>query len=84
MRQRAQPLPGVTGLELGNEGYLIAQLLKVEAPDAETVAKRAPAIDEQGTRLLAQQDVASFMEAVKGRTAIVRHPERLVRKADAP
>ncbi|MCX7204014.1 MAG: hypothetical protein NTV17_17640 [Burkholderiales bacterium] len=56
----------------------------MEAPDAETVAKRAPAIDEQGTRLLAQQDVASFMEAVKGRTAIVRHPERLVRKADAP
>jgi hypothetical protein len=48
------------------------------------VAKRAPAIDEQGTRLLAQQDVASFMEAVKARTEIVRHPERLVRKADAP
>ena len=80
----AQTLPGVTGVELGNEGYLIAQLLKVEAPSPETVAKRAPAIDEQGTRLLAQQDVASFMDAVKARTPIVRHPERLVRKGDAP
>jgi peptidyl-prolyl cis-trans isomerase D len=83
-KMSAQPLPGVTGVELGNQGYLIAQLLTVEAPGAETVAKRAPAIDEQGTRLLAQQDVASFMEAVKARTDIVRHPERLVRKTDAP
>lgn len=81
-RMPSQSLPSLSGTDLGNEGYAIAQLLKVVSPTPEAVAQRAPAIEQQGSRLLAQQDAASYIEALKTRTDIVRHPERLVRKGD--
>jgi peptidyl-prolyl cis-trans isomerase D len=82
-RMPAQSLPSVAGTELGNEGYLVTQLLKVITPPADLITRRAPAIEQQGVRILAQQDVASYIEAVKARAKVVRHPERIGQK-DAP
>jgi len=82
-RMPSQTLPAVAGADLGGEGYVIAQLIKVVSPTAEVIAQRAPGIDQQGVRLLAQQDVANYVDALKARTSIVRHPERLVRKGES-
>jgi peptidyl-prolyl cis-trans isomerase D len=82
-RMPSQTLPAVAGADLGGEGYVIAQLIKVVSPTAEVIAQRAPCIDQQGVRLMAQQDVANYVDALKARTSIVRHPERLVRKGES-
>jgi peptidyl-prolyl cis-trans isomerase D len=71
-------LPAYAGVDLGaGQGYSIVQVLKVTTPAADELAKRDAAITPQLERLVAQQDVTAYVDAVKGRTKIVRHPERL-------
>jgi peptidyl-prolyl cis-trans isomerase D len=82
-RMSAQSLPAFAGTDLGNEGYAVAQLLKVVTPAPQVLAQRAPAIEQQGTRMLAQQDVSSYLDAVKARAKVVRHPERIGQKSEA-
>jgi peptidyl-prolyl cis-trans isomerase D len=81
-RMPAKTLPALAGTEVPGDGYVITELLKVITPSTEAIAKRAPAIGQQAARIMAQQDVASYVDAVKARATIVRHPERLVQKRD--
>jgi len=82
-RMPAQTLPAFAGTDLGNEGYAVTQLLKVVTPPPQVLAQRAPAIEQQGTRMLAQQDVSSYLDAIKARAKVVRHPERIGQKGEA-
>jgi peptidyl-prolyl cis-trans isomerase D len=76
-RLPSQPLPSQGVIDLAGEGSAVVQLVEVAAPGAEQVAQRAAQYDEQLARLAAQQDVATYVEGVKSRVKIVRHPERL-------
>ena len=82
-RMSAEPLPAFAGVDLGNEGYTIVQLLRVVPPSAQELARQLAAYESQFERLVAQQDVGTYVDAVKARTKIVRHPERIGAKPDA-
>ena len=84
-RLPSDPLPAYTGVDLGGgQGYAIVQVVKVATPPAEDLAKRDAAIGPQLERLVAQQDATAYVDAIKGRTRIVRHPERLGGSAAQP
>lgn len=72
-----EPLPSFGGVDLGEAGYTIVQLLKVSAPSAEDIARRDAVLAPQLERVLAQQDVTGYIDALKGRSDIVRYPDRL-------
>lgn len=77
-RVPAESLPAYAGVDVGaGQGYSIIQVVKVVTPPAEELAKRDGAIAPQLERLVAQQDATAYVDAIKGRTKIVRHPERL-------
>jgi peptidyl-prolyl cis-trans isomerase D len=76
-RLPSEPLPAYGGVDLGGEGYAVVQLVKVAPPAADELAKRQALYDQQLERVAAQQDVGTYVEALKARTKIVRHPERI-------
>jgi peptidyl-prolyl cis-trans isomerase D len=75
-------VPAYGGVDLGLQGYAIVQLVKSSAPPADEVAKREASYTQQLERVAAQQDVVGYVDALKARTKIVRHPERIGAKAD--
>jgi peptidyl-prolyl cis-trans isomerase D len=77
-------LPRHAGVDLGEQGYGIYQLVKVTPPSKEEIAQRSEAIGQQLAQAIAQQEVASFLESLKQRTKIVRNPERLARDGGEP
>ncbi len=81
-RLPAETVPAYGGVDLGTQGYAIVQLVKAGAPPAEEVAKREASYAQQLERVAAQQDVVAYVDALKSRTKIVRHPERIGAKAD--
>jgi len=82
-RLAADPLPAFAGVDLGSEGYTVVQVVKTLAPSPEELAQKLGAYASQIDRVASQQDVATYVDAVKSRTTIVRHPERIGAKADA-
>ena len=62
----------------------MVQLVKIVPSSAEALAKRQSAYDPQLQRVAAQQDVMAYVDAIKARTKIVRHPERIAGKATDP
>jgi peptidyl-prolyl cis-trans isomerase D len=70
-------LPSVVGVELGEQGYAIYEIRKVTEASTEAVEKRATELRAQLEQLIAQQDVADFLEARKSRTDITRSLSRL-------
>ena len=82
-RLAAEPVPAFTGVDLGTEGYTIVELVRTLIPTAQELAQKGGAYDAQIERVAAQQDVGSYVESIKARTKIVRHPERIGAKADA-
>jgi peptidyl-prolyl cis-trans isomerase D len=83
-RLPADGLPRHAGVDLGEQGYAIYQLVKVTAASPEEIAQRSEVIGQQLARALAQQDVANYLESLKQRTKVVRNPERLARGAGEP
>lgn len=81
-RLPAEPTPAYGGIDLGNQGYSLVQLLKVTAPSAEVIAQRQAAYDQQLGRAVAQQDVVDYIDSLKQRAKIVRHLDRLGAQAD--
>jgi peptidyl-prolyl cis-trans isomerase D len=77
LRLPAGAEPAYAGVDLGAEGYTIVQRLKVTPPSDEALARLRVGYDAQFERVAAQQDLVSYIEALKGRTKIVRHPERI-------
>ena len=82
-RLAAEPLPAFTGVDLGTQGYTIVELVRTLTPSPQELAQKLGAYDSQIERVAAQQDVGSYVESIKARTKIVRHPERIGAKADA-
>jgi peptidyl-prolyl cis-trans isomerase D len=80
-RLPSDALPAYSGIDLGPQGYAVVQLVGVAAPPAAEVAQREASYAEQLERVAAQQDVVSYVDALKARTKIVRHPERIGAKA---
>jgi peptidyl-prolyl cis-trans isomerase D len=82
-RLPSDPLPGYGGVDLAQQGYSVMQLLKVSAPTAEQSAPRQATYRQQLDRVLAQQDTVDYIESLKQRTKIVRHPDRIGSRGDA-
>jgi len=82
-RMPADAVPAYVGVDLGPQGYAVMQLVKAVPPTAETVAQRQASYDQQVGRVLAQQDVVDYVEALKARTKIVRHLDRLGAPAES-
>ncbi|HVL55336.1 MAG TPA: SurA N-terminal domain-containing protein [Burkholderiaceae bacterium] len=76
-RMPAQKLPSYAGVELPGGGYAVYQLTKVIPASQEKIAERRAQYEEQLTRMTAQQELVTFLEALKARSQVVRHPERL-------
>ncbi len=72
-----EQLPAFVGADLGERGYAIYQLTKVNLPDAARVAQRRDTYRQQLQQVYAQQALGDYLESVKARSKIVRHPERL-------
>jgi len=70
-------LPSVVGVELGEQGYAIYEIRKVTEPNAEAIEKRSAEVRAQLEQLLAQQDVADYLDARKASTDIKRSLSRL-------
>ncbi len=79
----AENLPAFSGTELGSEGYAVTQLLKVITPPPQVLAQRAPAIEQQGVRMIAQQEVTTYLDSIKARSKVERYPERIGQKGEA-
>lgn len=73
----SESLPAFAGADLGERGYAIYQLTKVNLPDAAQVAQRRDTYRQQLQQVYAQQALGDYVESVKARAKIVRHPERL-------
>ncbi len=73
----SDPLPAFVGADLGERGYAIYQLVKVNLPDPTRVAQRRDTYRQQLQQVYAQQALGDYLESVKARSKIVRHPERL-------
>jgi peptidyl-prolyl cis-trans isomerase D len=78
-RLPAGDLPRHAGVDLGDEGFVIYELVKVATPTTEEIAQRREAFEQQLARAVAQQELAAYVEALKQRTKITRHPERIAR-----
>ena len=70
-------LPSVVGVDLGEQGYAIYEIRKVTEPNAEVIEKRSSEVRAQLEQLIAQQDVADYLDARKARTDITRSLSRL-------
>jgi len=75
----AEPLPAFVGADLGERGYAIYQLTRVNLPDAAQVAQRRDTYRQQLQQVYAQQALGDYLESVKARSKVVSHPERLAR-----
>jgi peptidyl-prolyl cis-trans isomerase D len=70
-------LPAWGGVDLGEQGYAVVQLVRVAAPPAAEVAQREASYAQQLERIAAQQDVGAYVDALKARAKIVRHADRI-------
>ena len=70
-------LPGHVGVDLGSAGYALYEIVAIAPADPAVVAQKAPALAQELRGLAGRQDFNDYLEALKARTAIKRHPERL-------
>jgi peptidyl-prolyl cis-trans isomerase D len=82
-RASADKLPAFVGVDLGPAGYGVYAVVKVEEPSAEALAQRRPMYQAQLAQIVAQQDASDYVESLKARSKVVRHPERVAPKAEA-
>ncbi len=73
----SEPLPVFVGADLGDRGYVVYQVTKVNLPDAARVAQRRDTYRRQLQQVYAQQALSDYLESLKARSKIERHPERL-------
>ena len=75
-RAPVETLPAAVGAELGPQGYVFAQVVKLTEPSAEALSKRRDAYREQIASLLAQQQGNDLIESLKARSKVALHAER--------
>jgi peptidyl-prolyl cis-trans isomerase D len=76
-RAPESPLPSLIGVDLGEDGFAIYQLVKVSTPDVASLTDRRDGIRQQLERIMSQQELLDYVESVKARTEISRRPQRL-------
>ena len=62
---------------IGEQGFGVYEIRKLVEAGSEQIDKRAAEIRAQLEQLLAQQDVALYVESLKDRADIKRSPSRL-------
>lgn len=76
-RAPADPLPAYVGVDLGDRGYAIYQIVRVTPPDEAAVAQRREAYRQQLTQAYSQQLLADYVAAVVADADVTRYPDRL-------
>jgi peptidyl-prolyl cis-trans isomerase D len=82
-RLASDTVPAYTGIDLGAQGYAVVLLAKVEPPTEAQIAQRRAALESQLGRLLSQQEVVDYVDALKARSQVTRNVGRLVRTSDS-
>ncbi|MCL4747418.1 MAG: SurA N-terminal domain-containing protein [Burkholderiaceae bacterium] len=76
-------LPAVLGVNLGAQGYVVVQVVKVTEPSAQALAARREAYRDQIASLVAQQQGNDLIESLKARSKVALHAERKTNPSDA-
>lgn len=71
------------GVDLGAEGYAIYAIERVTDPGPEQIAARRAQYQQQILQLYGQQDSADLIEALKARSKVVRHADRIAARAES-
>ncbi len=82
-RAPVEKLPVAVGAELGAQGYVVAQVVKLTEPSAEALATRRDAYREQIASLLAQQQGNDLIESLKARSKVALHAERATNPSES-
>ena len=82
-RAETTKLPAYVGVEIGPQGYGVYQITKVVEPTPEQLKQKAQSYEFQLAQVVAQQSVSDFIESLKNRSKVKRHPDRIEAKADA-
>jgi len=82
-RLPSDAVPAYAGVDLGGQGYAIVLLAKVEPPTEAQIAQRRSVLESQLGRLLSQQEVVDYVDALKARSRVTRNADRLVRASDS-
>ncbi|HEY0878905.1 MAG TPA: SurA N-terminal domain-containing protein [Zeimonas sp.] len=76
-RAPAEPLPSYAGVDLGEQGYAIYQIVRVTPPDESLVVQRRDAYRQQLSQAYSQQLLGDYVASVLADAKVVRYPERL-------
>lgn len=80
---QATGLPSFIGVDLGQRGYMIQQLMAVEEASEEDISKALDSFTAQAASLDGQAASRGLMEALKQSVAIERFPDRILAVAGA-
>lgn len=69
--------PGFIGIEMGQSGYMVAQLIEIQDAKDEEIDKAAAGFGDQASAVSGRESFQSFLEAVKKRTLIERNLDRV-------
>jgi peptidyl-prolyl cis-trans isomerase D len=72
-------MPGYAGVDMGERGYSVVELVDVAMPSPEEIEQRREAYTQQIARVVAQQDLSAYIDGLKQRAEVVRNLERLNR-----
>lgn len=75
-------LPVYVGVDLGAQGYGIYQIVATSVPPEGELAKRRAQYSQQLAQVAGQQAVTDYIESLKARSKVQRHPERVAAKAE--
>jgi peptidyl-prolyl cis-trans isomerase D len=82
LRAPIDKLPAWVGVDLGPQGFGIYQIVRYTEPDAAAVAERLPRYQQELAQLVGQQDGADYVESLKSRSKVTRHPDRIAPKSE--
>ncbi len=75
-RAPADPLPSYAGVDLGEQGYAVYEIVRVTPPDDELVAQRRAAYREQLSQAYSQQLLGDYVASVIADAKVTRRPDR--------
>ncbi|MCO5100312.1 MAG: SurA N-terminal domain-containing protein [Burkholderiaceae bacterium] len=76
-RAPAEPLPSYVGVDLGEQGYAVYEIVRVTPPDEALVAQRRDAYRQQLSQAYSQQLLGDYVASVIADAEVVRYPERM-------
>ncbi len=76
-RAPVDTLPSYVGVDLGEQGYALYEIVRVTPPDEALVAQRRDAYRQQLSQAYSQQLLGDYVASVIADAKVVRYPERL-------